>query len=129
MSTADRILIVEDERLIRMTLRELLEAEGFRVAEADTGTAGLEYLRTAEVDLVLLDYKLPDIDGIEVLRQIRPLSPETAIVLVTAHSSIGSAVEAIKLGAFDYLDKPIDQDHLLATIAKALETTRLRREQ
>jgi DNA-binding NtrC family response regulator len=128
MSTAERILIVEDEKLIRMTLRELLEAEGFRVAEADTGTAGLEYLRTEEVDLVLLDYKLPDIDGIEVLRQIRPLSPETAIVLVTAHSSIGSAVEAIKLGAYDYLDKPIDQDHLLATIAKALETTRLRRE-
>jgi DNA-binding NtrC family response regulator len=128
MSTAERILIVEDEKLIRMTLRELLEAEGFRVAEAATGTAGLEYLRTEEVDLVLLDYKLPDIDGIEVLRQIRPLSPETAIVLVTAHSSIGSAVEAIKLGAYDYLDKPINQDHLLATIAKALETTRLRRE-
>jgi DNA-binding NtrC family response regulator len=128
MSIAEQILIVEDEKLIRMTLRELLDEEGYRVLEAEDGASGLRRLRQEEVDLVLLDYRLPDVDGIEVLRQIRSLSPETAVILITAHSSVGSVVEAIKLGAYDYLDKPIDQDHLLSTIVKALETTRLRRE-
>ena len=128
MSTAERILLIEDEKLIRMTLRELLEEEGYRVHEAENGADGLGLLGSEDIDLVLLDYRLPDTDGIQVLRQIRTLSPETAVILVTAHSSIGSVVEAIKLGAYDYLDKPINQDTLLATIVKALETTRLRRE-
>ena len=128
MSVAEQIMIVEDEKLIRMTLRELLQEEGYRVLEAEDGASGLRQLRQEEVDLVLLDYRLPDADGIEVLRKIRMLSPETAVILVTAHSNVGSVVEAIKLGAYDYLDKPINQDHLLSTIVKALETTRLRRE-
>jgi len=128
MGVAEQIMIVEDEKLIRMTLRELLEEEGYRVIEAEDGASGLRRLRQEEVDLVLLDYRLPDVDGIEVLRQMRMLSPETAVILVTAHSNVGSVVEAIKLGAYDYLDKPINQDHLLSTIVQALETTRLRRE-
>ena len=128
MSTVEKILIVEDEKLIRMTLRELLEEEGYEVLEAEDGASGLRQMRQEEVDLVLLDYRLPDADGIEILRQVRTLSPETAAILITAHSSVGSVVEAIKLGAYDYLDKPINQDHLLSTIVKALETTRLRRE-
>ena len=125
MSAAERILLIEDEKLIRMTLRELLEDEGYKVHEAENGADGLGLLRSEDIDLVLLDYRLPDTDGIQVLRQIRTVSPETAVILVTAHSSIGSVVEAIKLGAYDYLDKPINQDTLLATIVKALETTRL----
>ncbi len=111
-----------------MTLRDRLQREEYDVQEAGTGAAGLELLRDEEPDLVLLDYRLPDMTGIDVLRQIRDLHLDTTVILLTAFSSIGSAVEAMKLGAHDYLNKPVDFDDLMATIAKALETTRLRRE-
>jgi DNA-binding NtrC family response regulator len=126
--SAEKILVVEDEKLIRMALREMLTQEGYRVTEAETGREALERLRQDEPDLVLLDYRLPDITGLDVLRSARTTSPEAGVILVTAHSSIDNAVEAIKLGAYDYLNKPVNRDDLLATIAKALETTRLRRE-
>jgi len=124
----ERILILEDEKLLRMTMRKRLEDAGYRVHEAETGKAALELIREDEPDLLLLDYKLPDMTGIEVLRQVREMHLDTSAILLTAFSSIGSAVEAMKLGAHDYLDKPVDYDELLATIGKALETTRLRRE-
>jgi len=124
----ERILILEDEKLLRMTLRKRLEDEGYRVVEAETGHAALDLIRDDEPDLLLLDYKLPDMTGIDVLRQVREMHLDTSAVLLTAFSSINSAVEAMKLGAHDYLNKPVDFDELLATIGKALETTRLRRE-
>ena len=124
----ERILILEDEKLLRMTMRKRLEDEGYRVFEAATGQTALELIRDDEPDLLLLDYKLPDMTGIDVLRQVREMHLDTSAILLTAFSSIGTAVEAMKLGAHDYLDKPVDYDELLATIAKALETTRLRRE-
>jgi DNA-binding NtrC family response regulator len=124
----ERILILEDEKLLRMTMRKRLEDEGYRVFEAATGQIALDLIREDEPDLLLLDYKLPDMTGIDVLRQVREMHLDTSAILLTAFSSIGTAVEAMKLGAHDYLDKPVDYDELLATIAKALETTRLRRE-
>ena len=124
----ERILILEDEKLLRMTMRKRLEDEGYRVFEAPTGQVALDLIREDEPDLLLLDYKLPDMTGIDVLRQVREMHLDTSAILLTAFSSIGTAVEAMKLGAHDYLDKPVDYDELLATIAKALETTRLRRE-
>ncbi len=128
MKPRDRILVVDDERLIRMTLRTMLESEGYDVDEAETGSGAFDRLRENDVDLVVLDYRLPDTNGIEVLRRIREEQPAAGVVLMTAFSSIDNAVEAIKLGAYDYLNKPVHRDDLLATIAKALETTRLRRE-
>ena len=128
MGAGEKVLIVEDERLLRMTLRERLQREGYQVQEADTGAVALQTIREDEPDLILLDYRLPDMTGIDVLRQIRELRLDTTTILITAYSSIGNAVEAMKLGAHDYLNKPVDHDDLLATIAKALETTRLRRE-
>ena len=128
MSGGERVLIVEDEKLLVMTLRERLRREGYRVQDANTGQAALDLIREDEPDLILLDYRLPDMTGIDVLRQIRELELDTTTILLTAYSSIGSAVEAMKLGAHDYLNKPVDYDDLMATIAKALETTRLRRE-
>jgi DNA-binding NtrC family response regulator len=124
----EKILILEDEKLLRMTLRKRLEDEGYRVLEADHGQAALDLIREDEPDLLLLDYKLPDMTGIDVLRQVREMHLDTSAILLTAFSSIGTAVEAMKLGAHDYLDKPVDYDELLAGMAKALETTRLRRE-
>jgi DNA-binding NtrC family response regulator len=126
--SGEKILIIEDEKLIRMTLRERLGREGYQVAEAGTGEEGLKSLEEDDADLVLLDYKLPDTNGVEVLRRIRELGRETAVILMTAFSTVTSAVEAIKLGAYDYLDKPVDHEALLTVMEKALETTRLRRE-
>jgi two-component system, NtrC family, response regulator AtoC len=128
MDVREKILILEDEKLLRMTLRKRLEDAGYRVLEADTGANAMEAIREDEPDLLLLDYKLPDGTGLDVLRQVRELRLDTSAILLTAFSSINTAVEAMKLGAHDYLNKPVDFDELLATIATALETTRLRRE-
>ncbi len=128
MSDKEKILIVEDEKLIRWSLRERLQKDGYETHAVETGQAALDLLRDEDVDLVLLDYKLPDINGMEVLRRTVDLYPDTTVILMTAYSSIHSAVEAIKLGAYDYVNKPFDHGELLASIQKALETTRLRRE-
>jgi DNA-binding NtrC family response regulator len=119
---------VEDEKLIRWSLRERLEKEGYEVREAASGKEGLEKLNEGESDLVLLDYRLPDQDGIEVLKEISRRSPDTLVIMMTAYSTVDSAVEAMKLGAYDYINKPFNMDELVLTMEKALETTSLRRE-
>ena len=121
------ILVVDDEQLVRWSLCERLAQEGYRVVEADTAKAALA--RHAEgVDLVLLDYKLPDGDGISVLKQIKDADPDTLVILLTAHSSVSLAVEAMKQGAYHYANKPFELDEIVLLVEKALETTRLRRE-
>ena len=121
------VLVVDDEQLIRWSLNERLTQEGYRVLEADSTAAALA--RHAEgVDLVLLDYKLPDGDGLSVLKEMRARDPETLVILLTAHSSIDIAVEAMKRGAYHYATKPFNLDDIAVQVEKALETTRLRRE-
>ncbi len=124
----ERILIVEDEKLLRWSLKERLSEEGFDVGEAGTGAEARERLAEDEPDLVLLDMRLPDADGLEILRHVQQVRPETMIILMTAYSSVQDAVAAIKLGAYDYLNKPFDMEALTITVRKALETTVLRRE-
>ncbi len=121
------ILVVDDEQLIRWTLAQQLSARGFEVLEAGTGAEALAAFGES-VDLVLLDFRLPDTDGLSVLRQLKALQPTVPVILLTAFASIQSAVEAIKQGAYDYAKKPFDFDDLLLTIGKALETSQLRRE-
>ena len=123
-----RVLIVEDEALIRWSLRQKFEERGYRVTEAETGQAATAAFEEGLFDLVMLDYKLPDTTGLDVLRSLRQADQDTVVIMMTAYSTIETAVEAIKLGAFNYLAKPFKMDELLVTVDKALETTKLRRE-
>ena len=123
-----RVLIVEDESLIRWSLRQKFEERGYRVTEAENGKAAIEAIEGGRFDLVMLDFRLPDMTGVDILRVIREADPDAVVLMMTAYSTIETAVEAIKLGAFDYIPKPFQMEHLLHTVDKALETTKLRRE-
>src|SRR4051794_851191 len=119
------ILIVDDERPIRRILSVLLQERHHRVAEVGSGEEALAALAEAAPDLVLLDLRLPGIDGLETLKRLRALKPRLDVVMMTAHGTISSAVEAMRRGAFDYLTKPFDNDELLILVDRALEMRRL----
>ena len=121
------ILVVDDEQLIRWSLAQRLRSEGYRVVEAATGRDALDRVREG-VDLVLLDYKLPDIDGVTVLREIKEHDADVLVILLTAYATVDTAVEAMKIGAYHFANKPFDLDDVTRLVEKALETTRLRRE-
>ena len=123
-----RILIVDDEQLVRWSLNERLTAAGYDVFEAGLAADALERIGSADIDLVLLDFKLPDGDGLSVLKKIKEASPEIQVILMTGYSSIETAVEAMKLGAYHYVNKPFNLDEVEMLVQKALETSQLRRE-
>ncbi|UCC28855.1 MAG: sigma-54-dependent Fis family transcriptional regulator [Phycisphaerales bacterium] len=123
-----RVLIIEDEKLIRWSLRQKFEARNYQVTEVEDGNSALQALHAGVYDLIMLDYKLPDTTGLEILRTVRETDSDVVVIMMTAYSSIESAVDAIKLGAYDYITKPFDMDDVLRTADKALETTTLRRE-
>ena len=122
------ILIVEDEDSQRSLLSGLLRKEGYIIGEAGTGTDALEVFKKDIFELVLLDYKLPDTDGLTLLKKFKEINPEVEIIMVTAFGSIENAVGALKAGATEYLTKPIDLDDLLFKIKKTEEKTYLVRE-
>jgi two-component system, NtrC family, response regulator AtoC len=121
------ILVVDDEALIRWSLRERLSAEGYAILEADTGQAAIDALAEG-IDLVLLDYRLPDTDGLTVLKKIKEADPDVLVIMLTAYASVDTAVEAMRQGAYHFANKPFNLDEVAATVERALETTRLRRE-
>ena len=124
---APTILVVDDEQLIRWSLTERLKAERYDVVEAATAADAL--VKSADgVDLVLLDYRLPDGDGLSVLKKIKERTPDTLVIMLTAYSNLDTAVEAMKQGAYHYANKPFNLDEIALLVEKALETTHLLRE-
>jgi len=115
------ILVVDDEKTIRFTLREILEYEKFKVDEAKDGEEGFEMLKQGNYDLILCDIKMPRMDGLELLRKAMEEGIETPFIMISAHGTIDSAVEATKNGAFDFLQKPLDLNRLLVTLRNALD--------
>lgn len=124
---ASTILVVDDEQLIRWSLAERLRSDGHEVLEAATGADALERVREG-VDLVLLDYRLPDIDGVEVLREIKAYDADILVIMLTAYATVDAAVEAMKIGAYHFANKPFNLDDVSGLVVRALETTQLRRE-
>jgi DNA-binding NtrC family response regulator len=122
------VLTIDDDDLIREFFGDLLEEEGYEVLMAATGAEGEEILRKSPVDVVLLDLRLPDVDGITILRRIKRQDLNVHVIMLTAHSGVQTAVEAMKLGAYDYIDKPSDTSKLKLLIKRALRELALQRE-
>src|SRR5579862_6176342 len=125
---AEKVMIVDDERLVRWSLRQKCEEWGYSVIEADAGEAALRLAPRESPDIVLLDVRLPDLTGIEVLDQLKKNGDAPAIIMITADPKLDDVKAAIKLGAYDFVGKPIDFDELHITIKNALEATSLRTE-
>jgi two-component system, NtrC family, response regulator AtoC len=123
-----KILVIDDEKLIRWSFLKNLEQEGYEVFTAASGEEGFEIVKQELPDLVILDIRLPGKDGIEVLREIKETHPATLVVMMTAHGSIETVVQAMKAGAFDYMSKPVQLEEMNLLIKKALKTIRLQEE-
>jgi two-component system response regulator PilR (NtrC family) len=124
MSIAGTILVADDEALARQSIVEVLREEGYQVYEASDGQAALDVLEEVEIDVVLSDLKMPAVDGLGVLRTVRDRYPQTMVLLITAYASVETVVEALRLGAQDYLLKPLLIDDVLHRVRRLLEHKR-----
>ncbi len=120
-----RILVIDDERSIRNTLKDILEYEKYLVDVAEDGVKGLEKVKGGEYDIILCDIKMPAMDGIEVLEKLNEMGADMPVVMISGHGNIDTAVEAIKKGAYDFIEKPLDLNRLLITIRNAMDKSTL----
>jgi two-component system response regulator PilR (NtrC family) len=123
-----KILVVDDELSMRDFLSIMLKKEGHEVVVAENGGSALKVIQAEIFDLLITDIKMPGVDGMEVLKSVKEVSPETVVIMITAFASTGTAVEAMKLGAYDYITKPFKVDEIRMVIQKALEKRHLRKE-
>ena len=124
----EKILIVDDERLVRQSLEKGLTDQGYLVISADNGRGAISLAEEESPDLVLLDLKLPDLNGIEVLKRLREIDKNVTVLIITAYGSIDTAIAAIRSGAYDYLTKPFDLETILLSVRQALEASNLKKE-
>lgn len=120
-----KILVIDDQRSIRNTLKDILELEGYEVELAENGKDGMEIFLESKYDLVLSDIKMPEMDGLEVLSKIMEVHSDVPVVMISGHGNIDTAVESIKKGAYDFIEKPLDLNRLLITVKNALEKKEL----
>ncbi len=120
-----KILVIDDERSIRNTLKDILEYEKYEVDLAEDGKKGIEMVKQTEYDIILCDIKMPGMDGIEVLEQLNVLAPDSPVVMISGHGNIDTAVDSIKKGAYDFIEKPLDLNRLLITIRNAMDKSTL----
>src|SRR5690606_5061856 len=116
-----RVLIVDDEEAIRRTLKDILTFEKFAVDEAKDGLDGLAKIKKNDYDVVLMDIKMPNMDGMDALERLQDIQPDLPVIMISGHANIDNAVEAVKKGAFDFISKPPDLNRLLITVRNALE--------
>lgn len=122
------ILIVDDEEAVRTSLRSILEDEGYEMAEASTGAEALKVYGTDPPDLMILDIWMPEMDGLETLRRVKEFVPTAQVMMMSGHGSIETAVKAVKLGAYDYIEKPLSLENVTLRVKHALEQYRLEQE-
>jgi len=121
--SAGRILVVDDEQIVRMSCERALVPKGYEVLLADHAQAGLETLGREKIDLVLTDLKMPGMDGLEFLKAVKESWPQVVVVMITGYQTIDTAVKSIKLGAYDYINKPFTPAQLNEVVARALSNT------
>lgn len=120
MQDMKNILVIDDEEIVRISCRRALVPEGFNVEVARDGLEGLRLLKEKPYDLILIDLKMPNMDGMEVLENILAMRPDAKVIIITGYSAVETAVKAIKMGAFNYLEKPFTPDSLLEAVREAL---------
>jgi len=124
----DKILLIDDEPKILKILKNLFEGEGFDVLTAENGTTGLEFVKGNEIDVLVTDFKMPELSGMEVLEKVKEISEEIQVILITAYGEVPDAVKAMKLGAFDFIQKPFQMDNILLLVKNALKVSKLQKE-
>lgn len=121
----EKILVIDDDESIRQTLTNYLKRLGYSVLSAEDGRIGFEIIRNQQYDLIISDIKMPNLNGLDLLKKVRDIDPRTKIILITAHDDVQTTIDAMQLGAYDYLEKPLDIERLKVTIARALESKNL----
>ena len=121
MTSRTSILVVDDEKIVRDSLTKWFLEDGYRVGAAENGSEAIRQMQAQRWDIILLDIKMPGMDGMELQQRIREIDPLATIIFITAHASVDTAVQALKMGAFDYVTKPVDPDYLSHLISNAIK--------
>ena len=124
--SSERILVVDDELFVRELLLEFLSTEGYEVSLADSGEKAVELMQTQPAEVVLIDLKMPGMDGIETFKQLKKIAPDSQTIIMTGYPTIESSIEALRHGAYDYVIKPFKLNDLKSSIEKALQENKLK---